>query len=62
MSPTRPESKIFGLFDSIHCFKNFFASLMDNIACNPETGHNWSKRDFEDLLEETNSEITPLFR
>ena len=62
MSPTRPDSKIHCMYDSIHCYKNFFASLMDNIALNPETGHSWSKRDFEELLEQTNSEITPLFR
>ena len=62
MSPTNPSEKIFCIFDTLHCYKNFFASLMDNIACNPDTGHNWSKLDFEALLEKTNSEITPLFR
>jgi hypothetical protein len=38
------------------------ASLMDNVCLNPETGHSWSKRDFEDLLAVTNTEISPLFR
>ena len=62
MSPTRPESKIFGFFDIIHGYKNFFSSLMDNICCNPDTKNSWSKKDFLDLHEKTNSEITPLFR
>ena len=62
MSPTRPESKIYGFFDPVHCQKNMKASLMDNVCLNPETGNSWSKRDFEDLLAVTNTEISPLFR
>ena len=62
MSPTKPESKIFTFFDIVHGYKNFFSSMMDNVCHNPETGHSWSKRDFQDLLEKTDTEITPTFR
>ena len=61
-SPTRPESKIFTIFDIVHGFKNWFSSMMDNVCLNPDTGNSWSKRDFQDLLEETDAEVSPTFK
>ena len=62
MSPTHPERKIYGVFDITHAYKNFCNALCDKVGYLPDENAWFSKKDFEDLLEETSGEISTGFR